>query len=132
MQLSEKQQKILYYIGTAALVVVFLMFGSQKFIDPATWNQNFADWGLPLWMRPVAGGLEILGAIGLLIPKIRGAAGLALGLFMIGAVLTHVVHAEYGMILVAGAIMVVAFLTGRAKLDETKAFLGAGEQSSQA
>ena len=38
------------------------------------------------------------GAVGLLIPVLRGLAGLGLALFMIGAVATHVVHAEIGII----------------------------------
>lgn len=88
-----------------ALAAVFVMSGAGKFIDPAEWIDKFTAWGIPAWFGPVSGALEIAGGIGLLIPVIRGPAGVGLALFIIGAVATHVVHAEIGMIFVAGAIL---------------------------
>lgn len=42
---------------------------------------------------------------------------------MIGAVATHVVHAEIGMIFVSGAILAGSAATGWLRLPETMAFL---------
>ncbi|MDJ0918558.1 MAG: DoxX family protein, partial [Woeseiaceae bacterium] len=92
--MTEKTRNILLIGGTLVLAAVYLMFGAGKFIDPATWNAKFENWGIPLWFVPVSGALEIAGAIGLLIPTVRGVAGYALAAFMVGAVATHVVHAE--------------------------------------
>ena len=65
---------------------------------------------------------ELAGAVGLLIPVIRGIAGLGLAAFMIGAVATHVIHAEIGMIFVAGAILVGSAVVGWLRLPETLTF----------
>ncbi len=119
--MTEKTRNILLIGGTLVLAAVYLMFGVGKFIDPATWNAKFENWGIPLWFVPVSGALEIAGAIGLLIPTVRGVAGYALAAFMVGAVATHVVHAEIVMIFVAGAILVGSALVGRARLPETTA-----------
>lgn len=120
--MNERTRKILLIGGAIVLALVFLMFGAGKFIDPAKWIEKFTAWGIPLWFVPVSGALEIAGAIGLLIPVLRGLAGLGLALFMIGAVATHVVHAEIGMIFVAGAILVGSAVVGWLRMPETVAF----------
>ena len=122
--MSEKTKRNLLLGGAVVLAVVFVMFGAGKFMDPAKWIDKFAAWGIPTWFVPVSGALEIAGAIGLLIPVLRGAAGLGLALFMVGAVATHVVHAEIGMIFVASAILVGSAVVGWLRLPETLTFLG--------
>ena len=120
--MTEKTRNIILIGGTLVLAAIYIMFGVGKFTDPATWNAKFENWGIPLWFVPVSGALEIAGAIGLLIPVVRGVAGFALAAFMVGAVETHVVHAEIVMIFVAGAILIGSAAVGRARLPETTAF----------
>ena len=127
--MDDKKKQWLLIAGTTALAIIFLMFGAGKFIDPAKWIGKFDAWGIPEWFVSVSGALEIAGAIGLFIPVVRGLAGIGLSLFMIGAVATHVVHAEIGMIFVAGAIMVGSFVVGKTHLPETMAFLKRGSGS---
>ena len=103
--MNEKTKGILLVAGAIVLAVVFVMFGAGKFMDPAKWADKFTAWGIPAWFVPVSGALEIAGAVGLLIPVLRGPAGLGLASFMIGAVTVHVAHAEIGMFFVAGAIL---------------------------
>lgn len=124
--MNEKTKRILLVGGGVVLAVIFVMFGAGKFIDPSKWIDKFAAWGMPAWFVPVSGALEIAGAVGLMIPVLRGLAGLGLALFMIGAVATHVVHAEIGMIFVAGAILAGSAAVGWLRLPETMAFLGRG------
>jgi len=124
--MNERTRRILLLGGGIVLAAVFVMFGAGKFVDPAKWIDKFAAWGLPAWLVPVSGALELAGAVGLLIPVLRGPAGLGLALFMIGAVATHVVHAEIGMIFVAGAILAGSATVGRLHLPETLAFLRHG------
>ena len=121
--MSEKTRNTLLIAGSLVLAAIYIMFGAGKFTDPATWNAKFENWGVPLWFVPVSGALEIAGAIGLLIPVVRGVAGLALALFMVGAVGTHVLHAEFVMIFVAGAILIGSAVIGWVRLPETRAFL---------
>lgn len=112
--------------GAIALAVIFMMFGAGKFVDPVKWIDKFAAWGLPAWFVPVSGALELAGAVGLLIPAVRGVAGLGLALFMIGAVATHVIHAEIGMTFVAGAILVGSAVVAWQRLPETQVFFARG------
>ena len=131
--MNEKTKRTLLVGGAVVLAVVFVMFGAGKFIDPAKWIDKFAAWGIPAWFVPVSGALELAGAVGLLIPVLRSLAGLGLALFMIGAVATHVVHAEIGMIFVAGAILAGSAAVGWLRLPETVAFLSrrnAGQQKT--
>ena len=121
--MTDKKKNLFLIIGTLALSAVFIMFGGGKFIDPVKWVDKFTAWGLPEWLISISGALEIAGAIGLLIPVLRGPAGIALALFMVGAVGTHVVHAEIGMIFVASAILIASAYIGWLRLPETKAFL---------
>lgn len=121
--MNEKTKMRLLTAGAVMLAAVFLMFGAGKFIDPVKWIDKFAAWGLPEWFVTVSGALEIAGAVGLLIPVLRGPAGLGLAMFMVGAVGTHVVHAEIGMIFVAGAILVGSAVVGWMRLPETIDFL---------
>lgn len=121
--MNEKTKSMTLTIGSLILAGVFLMFGAGKFLDPVKWTEKFVAWGLPEWFVSVSGFLEVAGAIGLLIPVIRGLAGLGLAGFMIGAVGTHVVHAEIGMIFVAGAILVASAFVGWKRLPETRDYL---------
>ena len=129
--MNERTKHILLVGGAIVLAVVFVMFGGGKFIEPAKWIDKFAAWGLPAWFVPVSGALELAGAVGLLIPVLRGPAGMGLALFMIGAVATHVVHAEIGMIFIAGAILAGSAAVGWLRLPETVAFLGRGKAGQQ-
>jgi uncharacterized membrane protein YphA (DoxX/SURF4 family) len=124
--MNEKTKRILLAATAIALAVVFLMFGTGKFMDPAKWIDKFTAWGIPAWFVPVSGALEIAGAVGLLIPVLRGPAGLGLALFMIGAVATHVIHAEIGMIFVSGAILAGSAAVGWLRLPETIIALSRG------
>ena len=124
--MTDKTRNILLLVGALILAAVFVMFGAGKFMDPTRWIDKFTNWGIPTWFVPVSGALELAGAVGLLIPILRGPAGIALALFMIGAVATHVVHAEIAMIFVAGAILLGSAAIGWLRLPETMAFLSKG------
>jgi uncharacterized membrane protein len=121
--MNDKTKAIALTVGAVVLAGVFVIFGAGKFIDPAKWIEKFSVWGIPTWFVPVSGALELAGAVGLLIPVVRGVAGIGLALFMVGAVATHVVHAEIGMIFVAGAILAGSAAVGWLRLPETMTFL---------
>ena len=59
------------------------------------WSERFGQWGYPANAAYVVGVLEILGGLGVLIPRWRRAASLTLGVLMTGALCTHLVHAEF-------------------------------------
>jgi uncharacterized membrane protein YphA (DoxX/SURF4 family) len=121
--MGEKNKSLFLIAGAVVLAAVFIMSGAGKVIDPAKWIGKFAARGLPEWFVPVSGALELAGAVGLLIPALRGVAGLALALFMVGAVTTHVFHAENGMTFIASTILIGSAAVGWFRLPETTAFL---------
>lgn len=129
--MTDKTKNLLVLLGTLVLVGIFFMFGSGKFIEPDKWIDKFANWGYPAWFVFVAGSMELAGAIGLLIPVLRGPVGIGLTMFMIGAVGTHVVHNEIGMIFVAGAILIGSAFVGWYRLPETLRFLRRDEDSDE-
>jgi len=49
----------------------------------------FVHWGYPAWFAPVVGALEMIGVVGLLIPKTTRLAICGLTVIMLGAIYTH-------------------------------------------
>lgn len=68
---------------------IFLMAGGAKLGSDPKMIGVFDAIGLGQWFRYLTGGLEVLGAIGLLTP-LSGAAALGLATVMVGAVGAHV------------------------------------------
>jgi uncharacterized membrane protein YphA (DoxX/SURF4 family) len=83
------------------LAVAFVLVGMSKLSGPSAtrWNDRFVQWGYPASARPVVGVLEILGGLGLLFTGSRRVAAAMLIVLMIGAVLTHLLQAEFTRLL---------------------------------
>jgi putative oxidoreductase len=72
------------------LAVAFLYSGASKFVPHEIyWIELFAKIGIGQWFRYFIGGLEIICAILLLIPRTSAIAAALLACIMAGAVLTH-------------------------------------------
>jgi uncharacterized membrane protein YphA (DoxX/SURF4 family) len=88
------------------------------------WDERFMRWGYPANTQYVIGVSEILGGLGVLIPKWRRAAAATLVALMIGAVGTHIVHAEFPRLippLVLGGLAFVMYSLGvRPDRDQTR------------
>ena len=121
--MNEKTKSRILIGGAIALAIVFIAFGAGKFIDPPKWEAKFEVWGLPIWFVAISGAIEIAGGLALFLPVLRGLAGIGLTLFMIGAVMTHIVHVEIMMIFVAGAILVASATLGWARFPETLSYV---------
>ena len=78
--------------GLLALIFVLAGVGKLAAIKPSP--ENFARWGLSPTIMRVVGSAEILGALGLLIPRVAPFAAIGLGLLMLGAIRTGVLHKE--------------------------------------
>ena len=68
---------------------VFLLAGGSKLSGASEMVRMFDVIGIGQWFRYLTGGLEVLGAIALLIPATAGLAAVLLSAIMIGAVATH-------------------------------------------
>lgn len=73
------------------LLAAFFVFASvPKLLGDPMAVQMFDLIGFGQWFRYLTGAVELLGAIGLLIPRLCGLAAFGLALVMVGAVLAQV------------------------------------------
>ena len=79
------------------LAIVFVLVGMSKLEGASAmrWTERFAQWGYPANTQYLIGVFEVLGGLGMLIPRWRRAAAAVLVGLMIGALCTHVVHGEF-------------------------------------
>jgi putative oxidoreductase len=96
------------------LAVAFLLVGASKLqgVSAMRWSERFAHWGYPASAQYVIGGLEILGGLGVLIPRWRRTAAAILVALMIGALGTHAVHGEFPRLippLVLGGLAILVY-----------------------
>ncbi|MEO7659038.1 MAG: DoxX family protein [Pyrinomonadaceae bacterium] len=104
-----KGKNIASWVIQLAVAGLFFVMSFPKLMSNPETVANFVRWGLPSPMHLVIGGFELLGAIGLLIPRTSAMAALGLILIMIGALFTHIIHAEMMMTLLP---LVVILLLG--------------------
>jgi putative oxidoreductase len=71
------------------LAVVMIGPGSQKFTSP-TWERMFRTWGYPDNFYLVVGAVEVIGGIGLLIPRATALSAATLSVVMIAAGITQI------------------------------------------
>jgi len=76
---------ILAWTLTVFLAVVFTFAGGVKLANNPQMVEEFAQVGLGQWFRYFTGLLELSGAIGLLIPRVRFWAALQIATVMVGA-----------------------------------------------
>ena len=101
------------------LAVAFVFAGFLKLEGPSAirWSERFVQWGYPANAHYVVGVLEILGGLGVLIPKWRRAAAAILLALMTGALGTHAVNAEFPRLippLVLGGLALLIYVFRRA------------------
>jgi putative oxidoreductase len=73
-----------------ALAVFFFTVGTRTFGAHSMWVPIFNQLGAPVWLRYLTSGLQVAGAILLVIPRTFLIGALFIGWTMIGAVLTWV------------------------------------------
>jgi putative oxidoreductase len=86
------------------LALVFLVASYRKLTGDAVPVETFAQLGLGEWFRYFTGVLELLGGIGLLVPRVASLAAVGLAGIMIGAVLTHL------FVIGGSAVLALVFL----------------------
>ena len=80
---------ILGWLLAVLLAIVFTLAGGVKLISAPAMVQEFAQIGVGQWFRYFTGVLEVSGAIGLLIPKVRFWAASQIAVVMLGATFTN-------------------------------------------
>jgi putative oxidoreductase len=90
---------------TYILALIFALSGGAKLAGLEFEVQAFGRWGYPLWFMFAVGAAEFAGALALLVRRLSALAALALAALMLGALGTHVIHAEWGMLALASVIL---------------------------
>ncbi len=90
--MNPKTKMILMWVCIVPLTLLFATAAFGKLSGAA--EPNFIRWGYNITFMYTIGSLEGLGAIGLLIPKLRKWAAFGLIGLMIGAAYTHLTHDE--------------------------------------
>ena len=103
------------WVLTVILAVFFLLAGGLKLRGTLSQVENFAHWGYAAWFLYAVGGIEAIGAVGLLIPRIAVFSVLLLGLTMLGASLTHLVHHEMKAVPIPLVILGLLLMVGYAR-----------------
>ena len=80
---------VVTWVLRAGLAAVFAAAGLAKLAGEPAMVELFADVGAGSWLRYLVGVLEVAGAVGLLVPRLAGAAALGLVALMIGATVTN-------------------------------------------
>ncbi len=100
---------------TVILAAFFLLAGGSKLGGAPKQVDNFAHWGYAAWFLYVVGAVEVAGAVGLLVPHVAVFSVLLLGVMMLGAALTHLVHHEMMAVPVPLVIIGLLALVGYAR-----------------
>ncbi len=89
--MDAKTKNIVAWIVTAMMAFMIIKAGVVKLMDNPMQVANFVKWGYPDWFMYLIGGLEVLGGIGLFIPKTRTLAIYGIIGIMLGAIYTHII-----------------------------------------
>ncbi len=87
-----RTKNITSWVLAVLVALGFLLAALGKLTGAQT--AMFEGWGYAPWFAKVIGVLELLGAIGLLVPRFTRPAILGLTGLMIGAAFTHIANAE--------------------------------------
>jgi uncharacterized membrane protein YphA (DoxX/SURF4 family) len=80
---------ILAWTLTILLAIAFTFAGGPKLLSNPQMVREFAQVGLGQWFRYFTGLLELGGAIGLLVPRVRFWAALQIAFVMVGATIAN-------------------------------------------
>jgi hypothetical protein len=77
------------WILQVTAAAIFLMAGVSKLGGAPQMVETFELVGIGQWFRYFTGGLEVVGAVLLLIPALAGVGAMTMALVMVGAIFTH-------------------------------------------
>ena len=87
-----KFKTIAQWAPIVLLALPLIAFGSAKLAGVPDLHASFQAMGLPAWFGYVIGGAEVLGGIGLLIPRLSALAATGIIPIMLGAIYFHLTY----------------------------------------
>ncbi len=115
-----KGKKIAVWIVSVLLAGLFLFAGLPKLLTPAKVGPMFVQFGFALWFMTFIGVCEVLGGIGLLIPRLAALAAAGLSIIMIGAVITMVTHHQSMQAITPLVVLVLLIIVGSMRFKEAR------------
>jgi putative oxidoreductase len=110
------------------LAVLFIYGGVNKLLGLQQEQEiatNFAKFGLGSWFRYFVAVLELVGGLGLLVPRLAGVAALWLIGIMTGAVIAHLTVLPPPMYAIGPLVLIVFFsFIAWGRWPQTRALLG--------
>ena len=83
-----KGKTIALWVVSGLVAALFLFAGGSKLVAPQMAKTGFIQAGYAAWFATFIGICEVLGGIGLLIPRVAGLAAACLSVIMVGATYT--------------------------------------------
>ncbi|MBF9221132.1 DoxX family protein [Hymenobacter ruricola] len=96
--MSPSVRNVIAWILQALLAAMFIFSGFNKLSHGPETAKMFGSMGFPEWFAYLIGGAELLGGIGLLVPRTVRPAALGLIVIMIGAVWVHATKIPGGLL----------------------------------
>jgi putative oxidoreductase len=84
-----KGLKITGWVLQGLAAAAFLAAGGSKLAAAPAMVEMFAKLGAGQWFRYLTGALEVIGAVGLLVPRAAFYGAVLLAIVMVGAIVTH-------------------------------------------
>lgn len=105
-----KGKMIALWIVSGLIAALFLFAGGFKLLKPEMAKTQFVQIGYAAWFAIFIGICEVLGGIGVLIPRVAGLAAACLSVIMVGAVYTVVSHHLPGAVFPAITFVLLIFI----------------------
>lgn len=105
--MSSSTRNIIAWVLQGLLGLAFIASGVKKFADITGTVGMFSGMGLPGALAYVIAGAEVLGGIGLLVPRFTRLAAMGLLVVMLGAVMMHATKIPGG---IANGVPAIALL----------------------
>lgn len=95
---------------------IFLMVGGAKLAGAAPMVATFEQIGIGQWFRYVTGGLEVVCAILLLIPRAAALGAALLAATMVGAIATHLLIVGGSPVVAIALLVITSVVAWRRRL----------------
>jgi putative oxidoreductase len=105
------------------LVAMFLSTSIPKFLGTQSDVASYADIGMGQWLRYATASFELLGAIGLLVPRLVGLAAAGLTALLLGAVLTQAFLVTDGSVVLPVILLVLCATVAWFRRDRITALI---------
>lgn len=95
--MSSSTRNIVAWVLQGLLGLAFIASGVKKFADMTGTINMFSSVGLPGIMAYIIAGAEVLGGVGVLVPRFTRPAAMGLLVVMVGAVIMHATRIPGGI-----------------------------------